>query len=107
MTLRKRSAFLFGGQTIARANARHIPTKTLPRGSLPVEKRTNLSYDKIKLKGGLAMYQLWDALERAKKLKWVELSHSLNNDSPFWSGIPEGSVELGKVVFDWGNPMLE
>ena len=53
------------------------------------------------------MYKLWDALESAKKLRWVELSHSMNNDSPFWSGIPEGSVELGKTVFDWGNPMLE
>ena len=53
------------------------------------------------------MYQLWESLETMKKLKWVELSHSLNNDSPYWSGIPEGSVELGKVVFDWGNPMLE
>ncbi len=53
------------------------------------------------------MYKLWEALESAKKLKWVELSHSLNNDSPYWAGIPEGSVELGKVVFDWGNPMLE
>jgi len=53
------------------------------------------------------MYKLWDALESAKKLKWVDLTHELNNDSPYWSGIPEGSVELGKVVFDWGNPMLE
>ena len=53
------------------------------------------------------MYKLWQALEEAKKLKWVELSHSLNNDSPYWAGIPEGSVELGKTVFDWGNPMLE
>ncbi len=53
------------------------------------------------------MYKLWNALEEAKKLKWVELSHSLNNDSPYWAGIPEGSVELGKTVFDWGNPMLE
>ncbi len=53
------------------------------------------------------MYKLWDALAEAKKYKWVELSHSLNNDSPYWSGIPEGSVELGKVVFDWGDPMLE
>ena len=53
------------------------------------------------------MYKLWKALEEAKKLKWVELSHSLNNDSPYWAGIPEGSVELGKTVFDWGNPMLE
>ena len=40
------------------------------------------------------MYKLWETLEEAKKLKWVELSHSLNNDSPYWSGIPEGSVEL-------------
>ena len=53
------------------------------------------------------MYMLWKALDSAKKLKWVELSHSLNNDSPYWSGIPEGSVELGKVCFDWGNPMLD
>ena len=53
------------------------------------------------------MYTLWNSLKKIKELKWVELSHSLNNDSPYWSGIPEGSVELGKVVFDWGNPMLE
>ena len=53
------------------------------------------------------MYQLWEMLETAKKFKWVELSHSMNNDSPYWSGIPDGSVELGNVVFDWGNPMLE
>ena len=53
------------------------------------------------------MYKLWNALEEAKKLRVVELSHSLNNDSPFWAGIPEGSVELCKTVFDWGNPMLE
>ena len=53
------------------------------------------------------MYKLWESLDKMKQLKWVELSHSLNNDSPYWAGIPEGSVELGKVVFDWGNPMLE
>ena len=53
------------------------------------------------------MYKLWDALESAKKLKWVELSHEIDNDSPYWGGIPEGSLELGKTVFDWGNPMLE
>jgi len=53
------------------------------------------------------MYKLWEQLQEAKKLRWVELSHPLDNDSPFWSGIPEGSVELCKTVFDWGNPMLE
>ncbi len=44
------------------------------------------------------MYKLWDALSKMKELKWVELSHSLNNDSPYWAGIPEGSVELSKTV---------
>lgn len=53
------------------------------------------------------MYRLWDALNEAKKLKWVDLTHEMSNESPYWSGIPEGSVELGKVLFDWGNPMLE
>lgn len=38
---------------------------------------------------------------------WVELSHSLNNTSPCWAGIPNGSVELGKTCFDWGNEMLD
>lgn len=53
------------------------------------------------------MNKHWNALEDAKKLKWVELSHLMDNDSPYWSGIPEGTVQLGNVVFDWGNPMLE
>ena len=53
------------------------------------------------------MYELWPALERARGYKWVELSHPLNNDSPYWAGIPEGSVELSKTVYDWGNPMLD
>lgn len=53
------------------------------------------------------MHTLWNALENAKKMKWIELSHQLDNSSPYWSGIPEGSVELGNVVFDWGNPILE
>lgn len=53
------------------------------------------------------MYKLWEQLSELKKLEWVELSHLMNNDSPYWSGIPEGSAELGNTVFDWGNPMLE
>ncbi len=53
------------------------------------------------------MYRLWQQLEAAKKFRWIELSHPLDNSSPFWSGIPAGSVELGKVVFDWGTPQLE
>lgn len=55
----------------------------------------------------MANYKLWDALQESKKYKWVELSHSLNNDSPYWAGIPEGSVELAKTVYDWGRPELD
>lgn len=53
------------------------------------------------------MYKLWETLKEAKKYRWVELSHPLDNDSPYWAGIPEGSVELSKTCFDWGNEMLE
>jgi len=53
------------------------------------------------------VYGLWEKLSELKNLEWVELSHLMNNDSPYWSGIPEGSAELGNIVFDWGNPMLE
>ena len=53
------------------------------------------------------MYKLWNTLDELKKYRLVELSHSLNNNSPFWAGIPEDSVKLGVTVFDWGNPMLE
>lgn len=55
----------------------------------------------------MADYKLWNALKDAKKYRWVELSHALNNESPYWSGIPEGSVELAKTVWDWGKPELE
>ena len=54
-------------------------------------------------------YHLWNVLDELKSdaYEWVDLPHPLNNDSPFWAGIPEGSVELGKTCFDWGNPMLD
>ncbi len=53
------------------------------------------------------MYELWNQLKDLKARKWVELSHLMDNTSPYWSGIPEGAAELGNVLFDWGNPMLE
>ena len=54
------------------------------------------------------MYTLWNTLKDLRdNYEWVDLSHSMNNDSPVWSGIPAGSVEVGKKAFDWGNPMLE
>lgn len=54
------------------------------------------------------MYKLWKELENLKKnYRWIELSHPLNNDSPYWGGIPEGMLELGTTVYDWGNEMLD
>lgn len=53
-------------------------------------------------------YKLWNFFKELQTdYKLVDLTHPLDNDSPYWSGIPEGSVELGKVCFDWGNPMLD
>lgn len=52
-------------------------------------------------------YPLWNAWEKARQLRWIELSHPLTNDSPYWSGIPDGSVELSKTVYDWGMPQLD
>lgn len=53
------------------------------------------------------MYPLWNALTQAKNLRWIELSHQLDNNSPYWSGIPDGSVSLSEVVYDWGMPQLD
>ncbi len=53
------------------------------------------------------MYELWSALEKAKDYRWVDLTLSLNNYSPYWSGIPDGSVEIAKTCYDWGNDMLD
>ncbi len=53
--------------------------------------------------------RLWSLLKelQSDQYQWVDLTHPLNNDSPYWAGVPKGAVELGKTVFDWGNPMLE
>ena len=50
------------------------------------------------------MYPLWENLNALKACRWVELSHSMNNDSPYWAGIPDGSVEIGKVVYGASDP---
>lgn len=55
----------------------------------------------------MSQYKLWNALEKAKNYKWIDLTLSLNNDSPYWAGIPEGSVDLAKTCFDWGNEILD
>ncbi len=54
-------------------------------------------------------YKLWDFFNelRTDDYELVDLTHPLDNDSPYWSGIPAGSVDLCKTCFDWGNPMLD
>ena len=50
---------------------------------------------------------MWQLFNQLKNFELVDLTHPLDNTSPYWSGIPAGSVELGKTCFDWGNPMLD
>ena len=53
-------------------------------------------------------YKVWDFFKELQtSYELVDLTHPLDNDSPYWAGIPEGSVELCKTCFDWGNPMLD
>lgn len=44
-------------------------------------------------------YKLWDTLDelRSDAYEWVDLTHLMDNESPYWSGIPDGSVELCKT----------
>ena len=49
----------------------------------------------------MAEYKLWDALNCAKKLKWVDLTHPLDNSSPYWSGIPDGAFVALRT--DWSK----
>ena len=42
---------------------------------------------------------LWGLLDALKGHRWVELSHRLNNESPYWGGMPEGaSLDRKSVV---------
>lgn len=53
------------------------------------------------------MVSLWEALGKAKEYRWVDLTHELENSSPYWSGIPSGSVELGKQAMDYAEMGFE
>ncbi|PIE98037.1 MAG: cyclase [Treponema sp.] len=44
------------------------------------------------------MSGLWSELEKLKGYKWVDLTHPLNNESPYWSGMPEGVLALGETA---------
>ncbi len=45
--------------------------------------------------------KLWNLLETLKEHTWVELSHQLTNTSPYWSGMPDGVVELNRTIIDF------
>lgn len=49
---------------------------------------------------------LWGDLEKLKSCTWVDLTHPLTNESPYWGGMPEGSVELCKTIFDYDSEIL-
>lgn len=47
------------------------------------------------------MSSLWPVLEQLKQHRWVELSHELTEDSPYWEGMPDGCVDLNSVLMDF------
>ncbi|MCH3967182.1 MAG: cyclase family protein [Atopobiaceae bacterium] len=49
---------------------------------------------------------LLDTFERLERYRWVELSHHLDDDSPYWGGLDEGAVEIGRTVLDFDSDVL-
>ena len=48
------------------------------------------------------MYELWEDLKRLKRCRWVELSHPLNNDSPYWGEFRRGLWNFQKPYMTGG-----
>jgi len=44
---------------------------------------------------------LWELLKVLKNHKWVDLTHEITNDSPYWQGMPEGVMELNNTIIDF------
>ena len=77
-------------------------------GGLPLKNRINIVLtrnENYKVKDAIIVHSIEELMEELKKYRWIELSHPLNNHSPYWAGIPEGAVELGKTAYDWGNEL--
>lgn len=53
------------------------------------------------------MAGLWEKLAEAKQYRWVDLTHTLTNESPYWEGIPQGSVSLGEIAVPFEEMDLE
>ena len=49
---------------------------------------------------------LWPELKKLQQGTWVDPHSPAYDDTPYWAGIPEGSVELCKTVFDYDEEML-
>ena len=49
---------------------------------------------------------LWSELEKWKSYTWVDLTHSLDNDSPYWSAMGEGVIDLCNTFFDYDEEVL-
>ena len=43
---------------------------------------------------------------KLRSLNWVELSHPLDNSSPYWEGMPKGVVELNSVAVPYDEMNL-
>lgn len=53
------------------------------------------------------MAGLWEKLDALKACKWVDLTHTLKNDSPYWDGFPKGTVDLCRTIIDYDEMNFE
>lgn len=49
------------------------------------------------------MSGLWPLLEQLKQHRWVELSHSLDENTPYWEDMPDGAVDLNRIIMDFDD----
>lgn len=49
------------------------------------------------------MSGLWPLLDELKKNRWIELSHLLDEDSPYWEDMPDGAVDLNRIIMDFDD----
>ena len=49
---------------------------------------------------------LLSILEILKEHEWIELSHELTNESPYWQGMPKDVVNLNNTIIDYSDMNL-
>ena len=49
------------------------------------------------------MSRVQELMAELKEHEWIELSHELDENSPYWEGFPEGCIELNKSIIGWGE----